>query len=83
VLPQIENLHPKHEMEFLVCNIVVKMTTLDIRMVESVMMSQTFVMDHPHSWKIVVQMNHHKIGMDSLQRLTVVGKTIGSGDLMR
>jgi len=36
-------------MEFQVCSIVVKMTGLSMRMVESVMMSQTFVMEHPHS----------------------------------
>jgi len=28
----------------------------------------------PPNWKFVGQMNHHKIGMDSLQRLTTVGK---------
>jgi len=50
------------------------MTTLGMQMVESVMTSQTFVMDHPHNWKIVDQMNHHKIRMNPLQRLTTVGK---------
>ena len=73
-LPQIENLLLKHEMEFLVCNIIVKMMGLSMRMVESVMVSQTFVMEHRHSWKIVGQMNHHNIGMDPLQRLMAVGK---------
>jgi len=38
-LPQIENLLLKHEMEFQVYSIVVKMTGLGMRMVESVMMS--------------------------------------------
>ena len=67
-LLQIENLHPKHEMEFSICNIVVKMKAFSMPMVESLMMSQTFVIDHPHSWKIMDQMNHHKNGMDPLQR---------------
>jgi len=73
-LPQIENLLLKHEIEFQVCSIVVKMTGLSMRMVESLMMSQTFVMEHPHSWKIVGQMNHHNIGMVPLQSLMAVGK---------
>jgi len=72
--PQIENLHLKYEIEFLVCNIVVKMTSLSMWMAESVMMSQTFVMNHHHSWKIVGQMNHHKIGMDPLQKVDGGGK---------
>ena len=61
-------------MEFQICSIVVKMTGLGMPMVESVMMSQTFVMEHPHSWKIMGQMNHHNIGMDPLQSLMAVGK---------
>ena len=61
-------------MEFQVCSIVVKMTGLGMQMVESVMMSQIFVMEHPHSWKIVGQMYHHNIGMDPLQNLMVVAK---------
>jgi len=44
-----------------------------MQMVELVMMSQTFVMEHPHSWKIVGQMNHHNIAMDLLQSLMAVG----------
>jgi len=67
-LLRIENLHPKHEIIFLVCNIVVNMKTLGMPLVESLMMSQKFVMDHPHNLKIVDQKNHHKNGMDPLQR---------------
>jgi len=55
---------------------VVKMRCLGMQMVELVMMSQTFVMEHPHSWKYVGRMNHHNIALDLIQSLKALEKTI-------
>jgi len=55
-----------------------------MQMVELVMISQTFVMEHPHSWKIVGQMNHHNIAMDLLQSLMAMEKNhmkLGPADM--
>jgi len=53
---------------------VVKMRRLGMQMMELVMMSQTFVMEHPHSWKYVGQMNHHNIALDLIQSLKALEK---------
>ena len=45
-----------------------------MQMVELVLMSQTFVMEHPHSWKYVGQLNHHNIVLDLIQSLKVLEK---------
>jgi len=53
---------------------VVKMRRLGMQMVELVMMSQTFVMEYPHSWKYVGQINHHNITLDLIQSLKALEK---------
>jgi len=45
-----------------------------MQMVELVMMSQTFVMEYPHSWKYVGQINHHNITLDLIQSLKALEK---------
>ena len=54
-------------MEFQVCSMVVKMRHLGTQMVELLLMSQTFVMEHPHNIALdlirslkVLEKNHMK-----------------------